>query len=132
MSRLSKSGTLFLDRTGKKGLGAYKQAQKVKSGNLFLDSFKRNPGGTIGASRFHALLAGTKFVKKEGLINTALIAVSALGWSWPCCPTGPSGPFSGSPPCSFWAGPELAASARIPAPEEVEGPSIEFPGPAGS
>ena len=133
MSRLSKSGTLFLDRTGKKGLGAYKQAQKVKSGNLFLDSFKRNPGGTIGASRFHALLAGTKFVKKEGLINTALIAVSALGLVLALLPDWAVWAVFGITSLLLlgrarsWLRP-----ARIPAPEEVEGPSIEFPGPAGS
>ena len=132
MSTLKGGGVLFLERTGTKGLSAYNRAKKIKGGRFFLDSFKRNPSGAIGVSKLHAVLAGIKFAKKEGILNTVLIAVSSLGMALALLPN-----------WAVWAVFGLSSllligrirswsrSAKAPNPEELEGPLIEFPGPAG-
>ncbi len=128
MASLKGGGPLFIERTGTGGFRAYNRARKIKGGNLFLNSFKRNPSGAIGVSRFHALLAGIKFVKKEGLLNTVLVAVSSLGLALALLPNWAVWAVFGATSLLLlgrvrsWA-----RSTRVPDPEEVEGPLIEFP-----
>ncbi len=131
MSVLKGGGVLFLERTGAKGLSAYNRIQRFKAGKFFLNSFKRNPSGVIGVSRFHAVLAGIKFTEKEGVFNIILILISSAGFALALLPN-----------WAVWAVFGLssllligrvrswARSTRIPDPEEVEGPMIEFPGPS--
>jgi hypothetical protein len=130
MSSLKGGGAIFLDQAGTKGLKAYGRAKKVRGGNFFLNSFKRNPSGTIGLSRFHAALGGIKFVKKEGILNTILVAVSSVGMALALLPAwavwGIFGLTSLLLVGRVWS---WSRSYRRPAPEEMDGPSIEFPQP---
>ncbi len=130
MFTLKGDGVLFLERTGTKGLKAYARAERFKGGRFFLNSFRRNPSGAIGVSHLHAALAGIKFAKKEGILNTVLVAVSSLGMGLALLPGWAVWTVFGlSSLLLIGRVRSWSRSSKIPRPEETDGPLIEFSGP---
>ncbi|MBW1711627.1 MAG: hypothetical protein JRJ59_00555 [Deltaproteobacteria bacterium] len=126
-ARLKKGGVLFFEQAGRQGLSAFQRLSRYKAGPFFIDSFKRNPSGVIGLSRFHALVAGAKFVKKEGFLMTAILAVSSVGLGLALLPGWVSWGLFGL--TSIWLMVRAVQWLKYdprPDPDEVEGPMVEF------
>lgn len=129
LSGLKKGGPIFIRRAGRDGLSTYARLTDLGFGRGLLTAFKSNPSGVLGMTRFHALIAGTKFIRKEGLTTTATLAVSSLAMLLAILPGWVA--YLVFFLTTLWLikrTVDLARRRRRASPDEAEGPRVEFGG----
>ena len=76
--RMKKGAVIFISKSGESGLRTYEAFKKFKLGGFFISSFKRNPKGVLGVTKWPRRIHYLKIVKKKGFVLPALIALSSL------------------------------------------------------
>jgi hypothetical protein len=75
---LKKGAVIFISKTGENGLKTYEYFKKLKIGNFFISSFKRNPKGVLGITKFQTSIRSIKFLKKHDLFMTTTLLITLL------------------------------------------------------